>query len=267
VSYVPWSGTLTGALYQQGQQILQKPSQAMLEQAVAAATAWLTNGQGYKVERRDAAGNTVDTLYMDTPDINTAVNVLRIGQSGIGFSNSGINGPYIYAWTIDGRFNTDCIKTGAIESEDGGLCIDLDNSQFSVVSKNSLGSFGDYFTKSVLSKSGLDIWGWDLDSNQFLHGLRFRPGNANTDHDGVRHEARAEIAAPDSDLDLYACIPVGNGRMGVFRIGHSKNIVKIVGHDIDISPSGLMTVMGKRVQWALNNDAKTYSLVGTDIES
>jgi hypothetical protein len=109
-SYVPLSGTLTGVLHQQGQQILQKPSQSVLDQAVAAATAWLTNGQGYKVERRDDNGNAVDTLYMDTPDINTAVNVMRVGQSGIGFSHSGVDGPYLYAFTIDGTFDASLIK-------------------------------------------------------------------------------------------------------------------------------------------------------------
>lgn len=119
----------------QKQEIQQKPTMSQLEQAREAATAWLTNGKGYKVERRDADGNTIDTLYMDTPDINTAVNVLRIGQSGIGFSHTGVNGPYISAWTIDGKFNADMILTGTlfgilikacrIESANGKISIDF----------------------------------------------------------------------------------------------------------------------------------------------
>lgn len=116
-AYVSQSGTLTGAIHQQAQQIQQKPTQSAMEQAVAAATAWLTNGQGYVVDRRDAAGNRVDTLYMDTPDINTAVKVLRVGQSGFGFSQSGVDGPYLYAFTLDGKFNASCIASGSIVSE------------------------------------------------------------------------------------------------------------------------------------------------------
>lgn len=85
---------------------------ALRSAEIAHATDWLTNGKGYKVERKDSDGNTVDTLYMDTPDIATAKNVLRIGQSGIGFSTSGANGPYASAWTIDGHFNADFIDTG-----------------------------------------------------------------------------------------------------------------------------------------------------------
>lgn len=98
----------------QQQEIQQRPTTSAMQQAVANATSWLTNGKGYKVDRRDANGNTVDTLYMDTPDIATAQNILRIGQSGIGFSRSGVNGPYINAWTIDGQFVADFITTGTL---------------------------------------------------------------------------------------------------------------------------------------------------------
>ena len=99
----------------QQQEIQKRPTTTTMQQAVANATAWLTNGKGYKVERRDAAGNTVDTLYMDTPDINTAKEVLRIGQSGIGFSHTGVNGPFVSAWTIDGKFFADFIAGGTLD--------------------------------------------------------------------------------------------------------------------------------------------------------
>lgn len=98
----------------QQQEIQQRPTTSAVQQAVANATAWLTNGKGYKVERRDAAGNTIDTLYMDTPSINTAKEVLRIGQSGIGFSHTGVNGPFANAWTIDGKFVADFIASGVL---------------------------------------------------------------------------------------------------------------------------------------------------------
>lgn len=98
----------------QQQEIQKRPTTSFLQQAVANATAWLTNGKGYKVERRDAAGNVIDTLYLDTPDINTAKEVLRIGQSGIGFSHTGVNGEFKNAWTIDGKFVADFIASGVL---------------------------------------------------------------------------------------------------------------------------------------------------------
>ena len=107
---------IADTIVEQQKEIEKAPTMTDLERAKAAATAWLTNGKGYKVERVDASGNTIDTLYMDTPDINTAVNVLRIGQSGIGFSHNGVNGPYNSAWTIDGNFVADFITSGVLNA-------------------------------------------------------------------------------------------------------------------------------------------------------
>ena len=40
---------------------------------------------------------------MDTNDPETAHNVLRINQNGLGFSSTGVGGPYTQAWTLDGK--------------------------------------------------------------------------------------------------------------------------------------------------------------------
>ena len=53
-------------------------------------------------------------LIMDTNDPSIAQDVLIINKSGIGFSESGINGPYKRSWTLDGRFTTDFIATWEI---------------------------------------------------------------------------------------------------------------------------------------------------------
>ena len=126
---------IADTIVEQAKEIEKAKRPSFLQKVIDDATDWLTNGKGYKVERRDDLGNTIDTLYMDTPDVNTAINVLRIGQSGIGFSHNGVNGPYESAWTIDGKFNADWIytgtlygllfKAGLIESIDGKIKIDL----------------------------------------------------------------------------------------------------------------------------------------------
>lgn len=51
-------------------------------------------------------------LVMDTPDQDTARHVIQINQNGIGFSTTGINGPYNNAWTIDGNLVADFITAG-----------------------------------------------------------------------------------------------------------------------------------------------------------
>ena len=67
------------------------------------ATAWLTSGDGFVVATKDSSGNWKELLFMDTADIDTAHNVLRINQNGIGFSSTGVAGPYTQAWTLDGK--------------------------------------------------------------------------------------------------------------------------------------------------------------------
>lgn len=77
------------------------------------ATNWLTSANGYVVfVEEDNACKEI--LFLDTPDIATARNVLRINTNGLGFSTTGINGPYTNAWTIDGNLVADFITTGTM---------------------------------------------------------------------------------------------------------------------------------------------------------
>lgn len=107
---------IADTIVEQQKQIEQAPTKTDLQLAKEAATAWLTNGKGYEYKHRDENGMVIETFYLDAPDIDTAVNVLRIGQSGIGFSHNGVNGPYLTAWTIDGHFVADFITAGTLNA-------------------------------------------------------------------------------------------------------------------------------------------------------
>jgi phage minor structural protein len=142
--------SIADTIAEQQKEIQSVPTKSDLQKAQEAATKWLTNGKGYAYFRKDANGNIVDILFMDTQDIDTAVNVMRVGQSGIGFSHNGKNGPYESAWTIDGAFNanfitsgeinTALLKTGIISSEDGNLQVNLSGSDFSTMIPHPDGS-------------------------------------------------------------------------------------------------------------------------------
>ena len=67
------------------------------------ATAWLTSSGGYVVAVKNNDGTWKELLFMDTNDITTAHNVLRINENGLGFSRNGVGGPYTQAWTLDGK--------------------------------------------------------------------------------------------------------------------------------------------------------------------
>lgn len=84
---------------------------------------------GYKVELMNEDGLPEQTLYMDTPDMETARKVLRINKDGIGFSQSGVAGPYTTAWTIDGRFAADFIQTGTLRSRNGLFSLNMDTGE------------------------------------------------------------------------------------------------------------------------------------------
>lgn len=86
-----------------------------LEQAISDATAKITGANGgYVVTHYNANGQPYEILIMDNPDIAQAVNVIRMNVEGIGFSQTGYEGPFRTAWTIDGHFVADFIDTGVL---------------------------------------------------------------------------------------------------------------------------------------------------------
>ena len=92
-------------------------SKSFLAVALEKATDLLTGGLGgFVILNRNADGQPNEILIMDTDDITTAVNVIRMNQNGIGFSTNGYDGPFVSAWTIDGVFNADFINAGTLSA-------------------------------------------------------------------------------------------------------------------------------------------------------
>ena len=88
-----------------------------MEEAISAATDLITGGQGgHVVLKKNANGQPEEILIMNTADMATAMNVLRMNQNGIGFSTNGINGPFTTAWTINGAFVADFITAGTLKT-------------------------------------------------------------------------------------------------------------------------------------------------------
>ena len=88
-----------------------------LQDSIDEQTELITGGTGgYVVLKRDGDGKPTEILIMDNPDMNQALQVLRINVDGIGFSSEGINGPYTSAWTLDGHFNASFITTGELNA-------------------------------------------------------------------------------------------------------------------------------------------------------
>ena len=89
-----------------------------MQKAIARATKLIQGGLGgHVVFNTNADGEPQEILIMDTDDVTTAVNVIRMNLNGIGFSTHGYNGPFETAWTIDGHFVADFIDTGNLDAD------------------------------------------------------------------------------------------------------------------------------------------------------
>lgn len=94
------------------------PTTSMMDQAIKYATDMIRGGLGgYVVMTPGPNGYPQEILIMDTPDINTAVNVWRFNQGGLGHSSNGYEGPFDdIALTQDGRINASMITTGILNA-------------------------------------------------------------------------------------------------------------------------------------------------------
>lgn len=94
------------------------PTTSMMDEAIQYATKLIRGGLGgYVVMTPGPNGYPQEILIMDTPDINTAVNVWRFNQGGLGHSSNGYQGPYSdIALTQDGKINASMITTGILNA-------------------------------------------------------------------------------------------------------------------------------------------------------
>lgn len=114
---------------------------ALINSAIKTATSLITGQSGgYVVIHTDTdSGKPYELLILDTPDIESAVNVWRWNLGGLGFSDNGYNGPYETAITADGQIVADfitsgtlvanIIKAGVLSSQDGSSWWDLESGE------------------------------------------------------------------------------------------------------------------------------------------
>lgn len=108
-----FSSTVGERLSETGAQI--RNAESTFRAAINTATQLIQGGLGGNVViNHNADGKPNEIMIMDADDKETAVNVLRINMNGIGFSQSGYEGPFTSAWTLDGNFNADFITTGTL---------------------------------------------------------------------------------------------------------------------------------------------------------
>lgn len=214
---------------------------ALAKQIVDNQTALLTGAEGgYVYQHLNSQGKPQEIFFLNSPDINTATQAIRINQNGIGFwsasaqtpSGSAMTGPYKNAWTIDGTFNTDYIVGRTItgftfNNGDGTFVVNADGS---VVAKN--------ITVTGGSMSGVNTSGGSMSD------IAINCGNGKFTVSSNGHVVAKDIeltgggSTGGSFEDCY--INCGNGKFVVDANGNatanslSSNSANITGGTIDI---------------------------------
>lgn len=109
--------------------------QGILEQARQEATDLINSGiNGHVVVNKN------EILIMDTADKNTATKLWRMNLNGVAHSNTGYNGQFNTAWTMDGKMvlneltcegiNAMLINTGILKSLNSKTWINMDDGTF-----------------------------------------------------------------------------------------------------------------------------------------
>ncbi len=95
-------GAISAALSRANYNISQASND--LQENIDNATAWLTSAGGYVIAERNNDGTWRELYFASSTDLTArSTKVLRINNNGLGFSGTGINGPYTQAWTLDGK--------------------------------------------------------------------------------------------------------------------------------------------------------------------
>lgn len=126
-----------------------------VNEKIGNATDKITGGLGgYVKVTLNADGEPQEILIMDHPSTETAVNVIRINQAGIGFSQSGYQGPFNSAWLIDGTFDAQVInvinlaatviRTGYLTDAQGYNYWNLETGEFRLSSTAMLDTYKEY---------------------------------------------------------------------------------------------------------------------------
>lgn len=135
---------------------------------------WNTLSSSYVIYEGDKI------LVIDKLPASKAVNVIRINSEGIAFSNTGINGNFTTAWTIDGAFNAQAtniinltanlikggtLKLGSMLNQNGKLEVyDTANTLICTIDKSGLIMYAKNGSYVVLNQT-LGLAGYDSAGN------------------------------------------------------------------------------------------------------
>lgn len=224
----------TIAKSQQITEVIDERSVHFQNVAVKIASKVTGNSGGYIViHDTDNDGEPNELLILDNENIDDAVHIIRINNSGIAFSKNGYSGPYDTAWNIDGEFVADFIAAGELQTDKvtifGDSNFTWDGANITMVDptdQNKMIRFGCYDGTNYglgFSKDGGTTWvaGFSFNGLRVIRGV---DNGAYASIDGDRFDIIDEdgvnithLGAEDNVYDDDDCTVVAPGNY--FRLG------------------------------------------------
>lgn len=156
----------------------------LIQIAIKDATSSILNGDaGYVILDTNPDGTIYQILIMNTDSKETATQVWRWNLGGLGYSSTGVNGPYSTAITQDGQIVADFITAGGmsaaritagvLESVDGNFALNLTENTITIKDnagniKLSFDSKGNLTVSGTVNATAGQIGGWTI-SDQALY--------------------------------------------------------------------------------------------------
>ena len=199
------------------------PTSSDMEKAIAHGTKLITGGLGgYVFLKPNANGEPEEILVMNNKDYTQASKLWRFNKNGLGYSETGYNGTYKQAWTMDGAFYTDwvtagkmtasLIKTGQIVGQtSNSMTIDVDDGTITLGNSNKLKiSAGNLkldasgnleITGKVTATSGYigGLSGFSIDSTKIYNGKSTLNGTSSGVYVGTNGISVGEFVGGNAD--------------------------------------------------------------------
>lgn len=251
------------------------PTKSMMQSAIDNATKLITGGLGGHVYLKpNANGHPEEILIMDDEDYTLATKLWRWNLNGLGYSNTGYNGYYGTAITMDGQIvadyittgtlNANLIKAGVLSDVNGNTTFNLDTGEL-VMSTGYInlgnGNFSVNDSGYINAIMG-NIGGFDLSENYLISSYTV---SGKTGYFVVRAAQAADddvLYVSYDGLDTFSVDARGNttispvdtnGYFGTSRLYVRDSAIYIQGNDLSMTTSNGTVTVGSSVARVLAN--------------
>lgn len=197
---------------------------SILQEAKSQATAIINDfaKSGHKYETEN------ETYFLDTLPKEKAKYVMRQNLGGIAFSQTGIEGPYITAWTIDGKFNADFITTGTLQAIKI-VGSEMIGGQIQIGDHFHVNANGDALLSSAKVKGEIEalsgiVANWNISQNSLSSTVTKNYSFNQNDLHKIRDYIMGEISLTKQEIDRYDIN--GDGKVSALDYAMILNLIK-----------------------------------------